>query len=135
MTSSTTGTLIRYTTDGSTHTSSYGIIGTSVAVTDTMTLKAIAYDPLMVLANSPVTSGIYTIAPRITSITPNKGPNTAPVFVTIKGKNFKPGITARLSLTAQPDIIGAGLVLVDSTTITCIFDHRGVPDTMGPERG
>jgi chitinase len=129
MTTATSGAVIRYTTDGSTPTSSYGIIGSSVTVSDTMTLQAIAYDPLTVLTDSSITGGTYIIAPRITAITPNKGPNTGPVTVTVKGKNFKNGIVAKLTLAGYPDIAASSLTVVDSSTITCSFNITGAFQT------
>ncbi len=124
----TAGAVIRYTTDGSNPSSSYGTIGNSVTVSDTMTLKAIAYDPSLVMTDSSITSGAYTIAPRLTAITPNKGPNTAPVTITIKGKNFKPGATARLTLGAS-NIFATSLSVIDSDNITCTFDITGASPT------
>ena len=60
ITSATTDAIIRYTTDGSTPTSSVGTLyGGPVVVPSTMTLKAIAFKPGM--DNSAVTSGTYTI--------------------------------------------------------------------------
>jgi fibronectin type 3 domain-containing protein len=60
ITSSTPGAAIRYTTDGSTPTSSTGTLYTApVALTTTSTLKAIAYASGM--ADSTVASGAYTI--------------------------------------------------------------------------
>src|SRR6202790_851758 len=59
--STTPGASIRYTTDGSTPTSSVGTLytNTPVAVNSTLTLKAIAYKTG--LTDSSVTSGTYTI--------------------------------------------------------------------------
>ncbi len=127
MTSATPGAVIRYTTDGSTPTSVYGTIGTSVTVSDTMTLKAIAYFGGM--TDSPVATGVYVIAPKLVLIQPSKGPNTAPISVTITGANFKPGATTKLTLSGQPDIVGQSLTVVSSSSITCTFDITGAYET------
>lgn len=61
ITSSTSGATIRYTTNGSTPTSSSGTVySTPVSLSATTTLKAIAYNG--VLADSSVTTGTYTIS-------------------------------------------------------------------------
>jgi hypothetical protein len=61
ITSATSGATIRYTTDGSTPTSSTGTVYSSpVSITSTATLKAIAYKTGM--TDSTVTSGSYTIS-------------------------------------------------------------------------
>jgi uncharacterized repeat protein (TIGR03803 family) len=63
MTSATTDATIRYTTDGSTLTESYGTIYSGpVTIATTTTLNAIAYKAG--LADSPVTSGTYSILPQ-----------------------------------------------------------------------
>jgi len=60
ITSATTGASIRYTTDGTTPTSTIGTLySTPVAITASATLKAIAYKTGYV--DSPVASGVYTI--------------------------------------------------------------------------
>jgi Chitobiase/beta-hexosaminidase C-terminal domain/Fn3 associated len=60
ITSATSGVVIRYTTDGSTPTETHGTIySTSVTISKTTTLKAIAYENGFI--NSPVTTGKYTI--------------------------------------------------------------------------
>jgi uncharacterized repeat protein (TIGR03803 family) len=59
MTSATSGTSIRYTTDGSTPTETNGILYSGpVSISSTTTLKAIAYE---LSTDSTVTSGAYTI--------------------------------------------------------------------------
>jgi hypothetical protein len=56
---STAGATIRYTLDGSTPTETNGTVGTSVKISNSETLKAIAYKSSM--TDSPVTSANYTI--------------------------------------------------------------------------
>jgi uncharacterized protein (DUF1800 family) len=63
--SSTAGATIRYTTDGSTPTSSQGTVYTGpISLTGTTTLKAIAYKSG--LTDSPVSQGTYTITRQAT---------------------------------------------------------------------
>jgi hypothetical protein len=56
---STAGATIRYTLDGSTPTETNGTVGTSVKISNSETLKAIAYESGR--TDSPVTSANYTI--------------------------------------------------------------------------
>lgn len=68
ITTATSGATIRYTTDGSTPTNSYGTIYSSpIVISSTSTLKAIAYDGI--LSDSSVRSGTYTILASSNSIT------------------------------------------------------------------
>jgi hypothetical protein len=59
ITTSTAGATIRYTLDGSTPTETNGTVGTSVKISNSETLKAIAYESGR--TDSPVTSANYTI--------------------------------------------------------------------------
>ncbi len=130
MTCATAGATIKYTTDGSNPSATNGIEGTSVHLADTTVLKAYAY--LSGMTDSAVTNSAgdpYLFAPRITAIVPSKGPNTAPIYVTIKGSYFKTGATARLKLAGHPDITASSLTVVNSTTITCTFDITGAFET------
>lgn len=56
---STAGATIRYTLDGTTPTESHGTVGTSVSISNSTTLKALAYKSGM--TDSTVTSANYTI--------------------------------------------------------------------------
>ncbi len=126
MTCATAGATIKYTIDGSNPSATNGIEGTSVRLTDTTVLKAYAY--LSGMTDSTITNSAgvpYVFAPRITAIVPSKGPNTAPVSVTIKGSYFKAGATARLKLAGYSDITASPVTVVDDTTITCTFDITG----------
>jgi hypothetical protein len=70
--SATVGATIRYTTDGSTPTSSLGTIySTPVAISSTTTLKAIAYDGVM--DDSAVRTGTYTIQAATPTFSPVAG--------------------------------------------------------------
>ena len=82
----TTGASIRYTVDGTTPTSSTGLLYSgSVVVANTLTLKAIAYKAGM--SDSQVTSGAYTITngplnqpPTNVSVTPSSGSGATQTF-------------------------------------------------------
>ena len=66
MTTTTSGATIRYTTDGSTPTTTSGTVyAAPVHIADTLTLKAVAYRSG--LTTSSVTSAQYTIAPLVTA--------------------------------------------------------------------
>jgi hypothetical protein len=68
--SATSGSSIRYTTDGSTPTSTTGTLyGSPVAVTSSSTLKAIAYAPGM--TDSAVSTAVYTIGSPPTLVNDN----------------------------------------------------------------
>jgi hypothetical protein len=130
LSTTTPGATIRYTTDGSDPSLSNGIDGTRVTVTDTMVLKAYAFKVGMLESSITNSAGVpYIIAPRITSITPNKGPNNNLIAVIIRGRNFKPGAIAELQLGGSPTITASPLTVVDSTTINCTFDITGAQPT------
>jgi len=65
------------------------------------------------------------LTPVITSISPASGNNNGPVSVTINGVNFQTEAVASLERTGQPDISGEGLIVVDTTKITCSFNLTG----------
>lgn len=65
-------------------------------------------------------------APLVVGITPNRGPNSGPIAVTITGANFQSGATTKLSMAGQSDIDGTSVTVVSSTEITCVFDIGGV---------
>ena len=85
----TAGASIRYTTDGSTPTETNGTLYAGpVPVAETLTLKAVAYRAG--LTTSPVTSGLYTITPRV----------AAPVFSPAPGTYEDPQDVAITTATA-----------------------------------
>jgi hypothetical protein len=66
-------------------------------------------------------------APTVTSITPDSGANNGAVQITdLSGSYFQSGATVKLTKTSQPEILGAGVSVVSSSTITCTFDLTGV---------
>ena len=72
ITTSTGGATIRYTTNGTTPNATVGTVYSSaVSITATSTLQAIAYETGM--ADSPMTSGIYTIQCAAPSFNPAAG--------------------------------------------------------------
>ena len=87
ITSATSGASIRYTTNGTTPSSTVGTVYSSpVAISATETLQAIAYKTG--LSNSAVTSGAYTIYIGTTSA---GGTNTAITANEIRGTRFQAG--------------------------------------------
>ena len=87
ITSATSGASIRYTTNGTTPSSTVGTVYSSpVAISATETLQAIAYKTG--LSNSAVTSGAYTIYIGSTSA---GGTNTAITANEIRGTRFQAG--------------------------------------------
>lgn len=126
LSTATAGAAIKYTTDGSDPSASNGTVGTSVRITDVTVLKAYAYKSGM--ADSIITNSAgdpYMIAPKVTAIVPSKGPNIAPIAVTIKGSHFENGASVRLRLAGYPDIVATSVTVVDSATITCTLDITG----------
>jgi hypothetical protein len=126
LSTTTAGATIKYTTDGTNPSPTNGTVGTTVAIADTEVLKAYAYKAGMTDSSITNSAGSwYIIAPKVNSISPNKGPNLGPITVTIKGNNFKAGAVAKLTNAGYPDIAASSLNLVDSGTIICTFDITG----------
>jgi hypothetical protein len=69
----------------------------------------------------------YNAVPTITEVSPSSGVYTGEVGVTITGTNFQTGGTTTVKLTkaAQSDINATGVVVVNSTQITCNLDING----------
>jgi hypothetical protein len=69
---------------------------------------------------------ITSLAPAVTSITPNKGDNDGIVNITnLAGFNFKAGAQVKLSKIGESDIIADNVVVVSTSKITCRFDLTG----------
>ncbi len=129
----TPGATIRYTTDGSTPTSSNGTIYTTpVALSLTSTLKAIAYESGV--SDSSVASGIYTLSNGTVApptFSPLPGPYTQPVTIS----TTTPGATIRYTLdgTTPTETNGTvytgGISLTATTTIKAMAYETGYPDS------
>lgn len=70
--------------------------------------------------------GITYPRPTITSITPTTGYNNGSVSVTITGTNFYTPAVVKLIRTGETDITASSVVVVSTTTITCVFDLTSV---------
>ena len=122
ITSSTSGVTIRYTTDGTTPSSTVGTVYSSpVSISSTTTLKAIAYKTG--LSNSSVTSGTYTIYTGTTTV---GSTNTAISANMMRGTRFQAG--ANMTVTKINLNIGTSV----SGNIQCAIytDNAGVPGTL-----
>ncbi len=65
--------------------------------------------------------------PIVTSITPDSGANNGAVRITdLSGSYFQTGATVKLTKGGQPEVLGSGVSVVSSSTITCTFDLTGV---------
>jgi hypothetical protein len=132
---STTGSTIRYTTDGSDPTPTTGTVYAGpVAVASTMTVKAIAFKSGA--ADSAIASAAYTIsAPPVSApvFSPVGGTYTSAQSVTLTSAT--PGASIRYttdgsSPTSASGTIYAGPVPVGSTTtLKAIAYQSGVPDS------
>jgi len=118
ITTATGGASIRYTTDGTTPSSTVGTVYSSpVSITATCTLKAIAYKTG--LTNSTVTSGVYTIQCAAPTFSPAAGSYSTAQSVTISCAT--PGVTMRYTTdgttpSATVGTIYSSPVSISSTT-------------------
>jgi PKD repeat protein len=87
----------------------------------------------VVVRNSDGQSGIlsngFTVenpAPKVTSITPNKGTNNGPVTISaINGTGFLPGATVQLTRTGQSPISATNVTVTSPVMLNCSFDLAG----------
>ena len=122
ITTTTGGASIRYTTNGTTPSSTVGTVYSSpVAISATETLMAIAYETG--LANSAVTSGIYTM---YLGTTTSGGTNTAITANEIHGTRFQAGSAITLS-HIDLDI---GTSVAGNIQCAIYSDNSGVPGTL-----
>ena len=114
--STTNGSTIRYTTDGSTPSESAGTIYSSpVNISSTCTLKAIAYETGY--SDSSITSGVYTINGACAAPTFNPTAGTIPVTeVTISSTTN--GATIRYTTDGSTPTETAGTVYSSAVNIT-----------------
>ncbi len=129
----TSGATIRYTTDGSTPTSSFGTVYSGpVSLSSTTTLKAIAYKSGM--TDSTVTTGTYTVSNgsvATPTFNPPPGPYTQPVTIS----TTTPGATIRYTLDGSTPTSSFGTVyngaisLNATTTIKAIAYESNFVDS------
>ena len=75
---------------------------------------------------SPVPFRIENPAPTFTSITPEKGPNDGPVFISaLTGTGFQPDAVVLLNRTGYADIAATNITVVNQTFINCTFNLTG----------
>ncbi|MCU0640463.1 MAG: hypothetical protein MUC35_00025 [Candidatus Margulisbacteria bacterium] len=66
------------------------------------------------------------LAPIVTAITPDRGPNTGPLDIAeVSGANFTAGAAVKLSQTGQADIVATRVVVNSGGKIACTFDLTG----------
>jgi len=122
ITTTTSGASIRYTTDGTTPSSTVGTVYSSpVAISQTSTLKAIAYKTG--LTNSTVTSGVYTIYIGYTTV---GSTNTAITANTIRGTRFQAGS----NMTIKNINLNIGTSVAGNIQCAIYTDNAGVPGTL-----
>ena len=122
ITTATSGASIRYTTNGTTPSSTVGTVYSSpVAISATETLQAIAYKTG--LTNSAVTSGVYTM---YIGTTTSGGTNTAITANEMRGTRFQAGSAITINHIALD--IGTSV----SGNIQCAIysDSSSVPSTL-----
>jgi hypothetical protein len=127
----TSGSTIRYTTDGSTPSNTAGTVYTGpVAIGATVTLKAIAYQTGM--TNSTVTSAVYTINTGNTVVATSGGPFVNTAFAAQTG-TFTVTYTATVSASPLDALVGfsngtqvayAGLATAVRFSPTGVIDAR-----------
>ncbi len=129
LSTTTSGALIRYTTDGSAPTASYGAVydGTAIELTETVTVKAIAFKSGW--TDSAVVSGTFTIIGAVAR------PAIYPAAGTYKGSQTvtmvcsTPGAAIRyrtdgLTPSADSGTVYSGPVTVDATTTFQAIAYR-----------
>jgi Chitobiase/beta-hexosaminidase C-terminal domain/FG-GAP-like repeat/FG-GAP repeat len=122
----TTGATIYYTTDGTTPTTASPVYAGPIAVTQSMTIRAMAAASGMV--NSSVATGVYTLQAALPTFTPPGGSYVLPQQVTIA--DASPGVTIYYTTdgttptTASSQYNGPILVVM-TTTIKAIAVRSG----------
>jgi hypothetical protein len=132
ITTTTSAASIRYTTDGSTPTSSVGTLySAAVPVTATTTLKAIAYKTGM--ADSTVATAAYTIAVVAPTFSPVAGTYTAAQSVTIgtitSGASIRYTIDGSTPTSAVGTLYSSPVAISTTTTLKAIAYKIGMADS------
>ncbi|HWQ55153.1 MAG TPA: chitobiase/beta-hexosaminidase C-terminal domain-containing protein [Bryobacteraceae bacterium] len=131
ITTTTSGASIRYTTDGSTPTSTTGMPYTGpVAVASTMTIKAIAYKSGM--ADSIITTATYTMVVAAPTFSPAAGTYSSTQMVTITSNTTGAEIhyTSDGTNPTLTSPLYSGPVSVSSTTTIKAMGHKsGMTDS------
>jgi hypothetical protein len=130
--STTSGASIRYTTDGSTPTSTTGTVYSApVSIAATTTLKAIAYKSG--LANSSVTTGVYTIAAVAPAFSPVAGTYTGAQSVTISsttsGASIRYTTDGSTPTSTTGTVYSAPVSIAATTTLKAIAYKSGLANS------
>ena len=128
----TSGATIRYTTDGSTPSETAGTVYSSaVNITVNSTLKAIAYKTGM--ADSPITSGVYTIQVAAPTFSPVAGTYIGNQSVTITSATSGATIRYTTNGTTPTETVGtvysSAVSLTASCTLQAIAYKTGCTDS------
>lgn len=132
ITSSTSGASIRYTIDGSTPTTSSGILYSDpVEIGQNATLKAIAYKSG--LTNSGITSGLYTIQVATPAMSPEPGTFTEARSVTLScttsGAIIKYSLDGTLPSQAYGTVYIGSITLNANSTLKAMAYKSGMIDS------
>ncbi|OFY49999.1 MAG: hypothetical protein A2X22_12445 [Bacteroidetes bacterium GWF2_49_14] len=132
ITSSTSEASIRYTIDGSTPTTSGGILYTDpVEIDQNVTLKAIAYKGG--LTNSGITSGLYTIRVATPAMNPEPGTFTEAQSVTLScatsGAIIKYSLDGTMPSQAYGTVYSGPLTLNANSTLKAMAYKSGMIDS------
>lgn len=129
------GATIRYTTNGTNPTNSSGTIYSSpVSISSTTTLKAIAYDG--VLLDSDVTSQVYTfVQPTVATPQFSPSPGVYQNSVTVSISSTTPSVTIRYTTngttpsSSNGTVYSAPIVISTTTTLKAIAYRSGYQDS------
>ena len=122
ITTTTSGASLRYTTNGTTPSSTVGTVySTPVVLSQTGTLQAIAYKTG--LANSSVTSGVYTMYLGTTTV---GGSNTAITANEMHGTRFQAGS----AITLNHIMLDIGTSATGNINCALYSDNTGVPGAL-----
>jgi len=128
VTTATSGASIRYTTDGSTPTTTHGTLYSgSIAISKTITLKAIAYKTG--LTTSTVTSGTYTLAVAAPVFSPTAGTydgsRTVTITSTTSGASIRYTTDGSTPTTTHGTFYTGSIHISKTTTLKAIAYETG----------